>query len=72
MKLIRNQIVSRMVDKLLPLATVPSIMNVVNILGSDLWTITTDSFSSHVLQTTLCLALKLVQVSSQATYLAIC
>lgn len=59
-----NQITSRMLDDLLPLADISSVQQICTILGLDLWTICTDPFASHVLQSVLIICLRLMQKGS--------
>ena len=59
-----NQIVSRMVDDLLPEASVSSVQHLITVLSSDLWTMCTDPYASHVVQSAMVTSLKFVQVCS--------
>ena len=51
-----------MLDDLIPHALVESIKHLITILDKDLWTICTDPFASHVLQSVMVNALKYIQV----------
>ncbi|KAK8743793.1 hypothetical protein OTU49_001271 [Cherax quadricarinatus] len=56
-----NQIVSRILDDVLPLADVKQVQALAKVFAEDLRPICTDSYASHVLQTLLTLSLKYAQ-----------
>uniref|UniRef100_A0A2P2I313 Nucleolar protein 9-like n=1 Tax=Hirondellea gigas TaxID=1518452 RepID=A0A2P2I313_9CRUS len=60
-RFICNQIISKMLDRFLPQASVSSLQHIMSILSKDLWAMCTDQFASHVLQTVLVITIRLIQ-----------
>ena len=60
---VRNQVVSHMVDILLPPASASSVTQLIDTLSRDLWTVCTDVFASYILQATLVQCIKRLQVN---------
>lgn len=58
-----NQICSHMLEELLQHASAASVLRISSVLGQDLWTVCTDAFASHIVQSTLVLALRMIQVT---------
>jgi len=63
-----NQYVSHLLNEIIPLADISSLLKLCNQLSDDLHTFTADQFSSHVVQNTLLVSLKLLQENASEFY----